>query len=113
MGQILAMRRTVTAMDDKTISLKDAMDTINQICNDDCYHIGHEGRCYKDCGLNKVRKALEALPPAQPEIVRCKGCKWSYDDVSGRICSHGVCVDCVVSDDFYCADAERRTDGSD
>lgn len=43
-------------------------------------------------------------------IVRCKDCKWSYDDVCGRICSHGVCVDCVVSDGFYCADAERRSD---
>lgn len=43
-------------------------------------------------------------------LIRCKDCKWSYDDVSGRICSYGVCVDCAVSDDFYCADAERRTD---
>ena len=60
---------------------------------------------------NEVNDAINDLPSAQPEIVRCKECKWSYDDVSGRICSHGVCVDCVVSDDFYCADAERRTDG--
>ena len=54
-------------MVDRTISLKAAIDAIHQICNDDCYHIGHEGRCYKDCGLNKARKALEELPSAQPE----------------------------------------------
>lgn len=54
--------------------------------------------------------ALQNLPSVQPEIVRCRDCKWSYDDAGGRICSYGVCVDCVISDDFYCADAERRTD---
>ena len=56
-----------------------------------------------------VKAAILSIVPidAEPEIVRCKECKWSYDDVSGRICSHGVCVDCVVSDDFYCAEAER------
>lgn len=51
-----------------------------------------------------VREAINGLPPAQTEIVRCKDCKWSYDDVSGRICSHGICVDCVVTDDWFCAD---------
>ena len=45
---------------------------------------------------------------AEPQIVRCKDCKHSYDSFAGLICSYGVCVDCVVCDDFYCAYAERR-----
>lgn len=40
------------------------------------------------------------------EIVRCKDCKWSYDAIGGTFCSHGVCVDCVVYDDWFCADGE-------
>ena len=42
------------------------------------------------------------------ELVRCKDCKFSYDDLMGRVCSHGVCVDSIVRDDFFCADGERK-----
>lgn len=50
--------------------------------------------------------------PACPivEVVHCKDCKHSYDSVGGRCCSHGVCVDCIVREDFFCADGERRAD---
>ena len=44
------------------------------------------------------------------EVVRCKDCKWSYDAIGGTFCSHGVCVDCVVCGDWFCADAERRSE---
>ena len=42
------------------------------------------------------------------ELVRCKDCKWSYDAIGGTFCSHGVCVDCVVYDDWFCAGGERK-----
>lgn len=41
-------------------------------------------------------------------VVRCKDCKHSYEDIDGRVCAHGVCVDCAVPDDFFCALAERK-----
>lgn len=41
-------------------------------------------------------------------VVRCKGCKYSWEDLSGLCCSYGVCVDCTVPDDFYCAYAIRK-----
>ena len=41
-------------------------------------------------------------------LVRCKDCKFSYEDLTGRFCSYGPCVDCCVRDDFFCADGERR-----
>ena len=44
------------------------------------------------------------------EVVRCKDCKHSYDSVGGWCCSHGVCVDCVVPEDFYCAYGQRKED---
>lgn len=46
---------------------------------------------------------VDAIP-----LVRCKDCKWSYDAIGGTFCSHGVCVDCVVDIDFFCADGERK-----
>lgn len=41
-------------------------------------------------------------------VVRCKECKYSWEDLSGRCCSYGVCVDSTVPDDFYCAYAIRK-----
>ena len=44
------------------------------------------------------------------KVVHCKNCKHSWEDIGGLCCSHGVCVDCTVPDDFFCAHGERRTD---
>lgn len=52
---------------------------------------------------------LEKLPPIQPEIVRCKDCKHRY--VEGDNVRYNTCElnhNNVQSDDWYCADAERR-----
>lgn len=50
---------------------------------------------------------VDAVP-----VVRCKDCKNSYDSVGGRTCAYGVCVDCVVPDDFFCYYGERK-EGAD
>lgn len=53
--------------------------------------------------------ALQDTPTVDAvEVVRCRECKHSYEDLSGWCCSHGVCVDCVVPEDFYCSYGERR-----
>ena len=44
------------------------------------------------------------------KIVRCKDCKHSYEDVSGRVCTKGAWLDCVVTDDFFCAYGEEGDD---
>lgn len=54
---------------------------------------------------SKILDELKEMPSA---VVRCKDCKHSYETVAGLICSHGVCVDCLVSDDFYCSFGERK-----
>lgn len=41
-------------------------------------------------------------------VVRCKDCEYSYDDISSLCCSHGVCVDCEVPPNFYCAEGKRK-----
>lgn len=53
--------------------------------------------------------AVEEMPTVDAEVViRCKDCEYSYDDISYLCCSHGVCVDCEVPPNFYCAYGKRR-----
>ena len=79
--------------------------------------------------LDRADSEIEALPSAQPEIIRCKDCKhWRQQtNYQGAPLSFGFCesddmwrslygetyevshID--TDDDFYCGYAERRTDG--
>lgn len=60
-------------------------------------------------GIESVMEYAEHLPTVDAEVVvRCKDCKHSWEDLGGLTCSHGVCVDCVVLGDFYCANGERK-----
>lgn len=62
----------------------------------------------------QLRKDLRELPSAQPEIIRCKDCKW-YGRADKRRFYRGTdClnhrIDTIVPDKDYCSRAERRTD---
>lgn len=53
-------------------------------------------------------------PSAQPEIIRCKECEhWDTSWQNDYAPNYHYCpfVDGTHRGDFYCADAERRTDG--
>lgn len=64
-------------------------------------------------GMKNIKELINAIPAADvAPVVRCKDCKHSWEDIGGLTCSHGVCVDCVVLGDFYCANGERK-DGAD
>jgi len=55
---------------------------------------------------------IDALPSAQPEIIRCKDCKFGEQDEVGRwFCRSLGCQIGNEDGSGYCADAERRTDG--
>lgn len=60
--------------------------------------------------VNVVIDMIKDLSSAQPEIIRCKDCKWwSNDDY--RECSSPNYDDGYVTPaGFYCGYAERRTD---
>lgn len=45
--------------------------------------------------------------------VRCKDCRHSYEDIGGLTCSYGCCVDCIVREDFFCADGVKREVAND
>ena len=57
---------------------------------------------------------ITLLPSAQPGIIRCKDCKyWDTTWQNDYAPNYHYCplVDEIHRGDFYCADAERRTDG--
>lgn len=54
---------------------------------------------------------VDSVPTADAvPVVRCKDCEYSYDEISYLCCSHGVCVDCEVPPNFYCAYGKRRAE---
>lgn len=67
-----------------------------------------------DVGLAMAMVAIKEQPSAQPEIIRCRECKnWETSWKSNWGPNYHYCpmIDQIPTGDFYCADAERRTDG--
>ena len=78
----------------RLIDLSDGLGLCRVIMEDD----------FKKAITNMPENIIAGVAPA----VRCKDCKHSWLDISGRCCSYGVCVDSTVPDDFYCAYAIRK-----
>ena len=69
---------------------------------------------------NHIIDVIERLPSVQPEIIRCKDCRWwdKYDDYDNGYCmaaKHGywsehweISIRRTYKGDFYCADAEPK-----
>ena len=56
-----------------------------------------------------VLAAADRIPTADVRpVTLCKDCKYAYDSIGGWCCSYGICVDCIVREDFFCADGEKR-----
>lgn len=49
-----------------------------------------------------------AVQMGYEQVVRCKDCEYSCDEISYLCCSHGVCNDCEVPPNFYCAEGKRK-----
>ena len=80
------------------ISRQAAVELAMKYCPDD------DGSVQCDGDIRELLDELENLPSAQPEIIRCKDCKWK----NRHNCTRAVEV--FIDDDKYCAWAERRTD---
>lgn len=64
--------------------------------------------------VTSIQDILRQLPSVQPEIIRCKDCEhWDKTWTNDWSPDYHYCpmIDGVRKSDFYCADAERRTDG--
>ena len=98
------------ATDSDTISRAKAIKAIDEIESEIADGLGFE--------YEKWRQYFCDLPPAQPEIIRCKDCKhFEYDHVENvngipLIVAHEICMrwgdGSKTSEDGYCFLAERR-----
>ena len=93
--------------------------TIDAMENTDWYHLRngvmvHGANSKEDKPLYKaedVYKVLNDMPSAQPDIIRCKDCKYSdTDNTLGVMFCWRVSYH-EASEDGFCSWAERRTDG--
>ena len=75
----------------------------------DCYN-GFSDTYDKACIIG----VLEEVPSAQPEIIRCKDCKYCDRGIDEDGVSFLKCLGWVYGgthEDDFCSHAERRTDG--
>ena len=69
----------------------------------------HGGCDQYTMGFLEAVLRVENYPPVDAvEVVRCKDCIHSYDDLCGLCCTCGPYVDCVIQPEFYCADGKRK-----
>ena len=92
---------------------EDGTDLISRQAAIDALHMDtsiipfEKAREYADATISEIRNRLEKLPSAQPDIIRCRNCKFASGD--SRICmkfGHSP-----IGELDFCAWAERRTDG--
>ena len=70
--------------------------------------INEDGVLYVPYG--EVKMFLKSLPSAQPEIIRCKDCRFHENEQPGMVYCPAV-VGGWVENDWFCKGGERRTDG--
>ena len=59
------------------------------------------------------REIAEMSAADVASVVRCKDCEYSWEDIGGLTCGYGRCVDCIVPEDFFCADGAKRGTADD
>lgn len=106
---------------DDLISRQAAIDAIDKRLNELCgKHLNgktFQNRTFKDGiydGYYRIRSDIQIISSAQPEVIKCKDCKYAHITYGGEVkyCdiwfpdeSH------YIETDNYCSFAERRTDG--
>ncbi len=74
------------------------------------------GRCSRNllpadycAGWNGLIRLIEKAPTVDAvEVVRCKGCEHAYESFGRLVCGHSIYTDCLVREDFFCADGVTR-----
>ena len=54
-----------------------------------------------------IEGALLELPSAQPEIIKCKECKYQYEEYRNTSTKWLPCMDVQTDNNWYCGSAER------
>lgn len=60
--------------------------------------------------MNDIAANLSNIPTIKSEIIRCNDCKHRDPEDKKCDCGHDIIWQLPRGDNWYCADAERRTD---
>lgn len=64
--------------------------------------------------MTDAKREIAEMPAADvAPVVLCKDCEYSWEDIGGLTCSYGRCVDCIVREEFFCADGVKREEADD
>ena len=60
-------------------------------------------------GIESVLEYAENLPAADvAPVVRCKDCIYTRKLYGRLVCKYGTCSGCILREDFFCANGERK-----
>lgn len=60
-------------------------------------------------GIETVLEYAESLPAADvAPVVRCKDCIYTRKLYGRLVCKYGTCSGCILREDFFCANGERK-----
>lgn len=110
------------------ISRKAAIDALDVLCQEHRYKIPGKGETYSQYNeawrdaLDRAEGAIGNLPPAEPQIIRCKDCKhwipydWMFSEMwqSKNIADYPEddigcdCSEMAMKANDFCSRAERR-----
>lgn len=98
------------------ISRQDTIDRINEYIEEYSEIDSDGNHSEKWCAMQEAKMTIENMPSAQPEIIRCKDCRFATLTYDGdcKYCQYlegefGL-TDAVYFDgNDYCSHAERRT----
>lgn len=85
-----------------------AIDALDKLCQEHRYRIPGKRETYSQYNeawqdaLDRAEGAIGDLPSAQPEIIRCKDCKWKQGSECVRF------AEVRPFPDDFCSRAERR-----
>lgn len=97
---------------------QDCIETIEEITSSMSVCVNTD-ECH---GMKRMQRQavleIANMPAAQPEIIRCKDCKFSHMTNDGKSCKYcdvftddyGQLMEMYFESSFYCGYAERRTD---
>ena len=66
-----------------------------------------ERNAYRHTYIDQIVDIIKGLPSAQPEIIRCKDCKYN---ATSKKCLNPNSFFLVPADDDFCSYAERKED---
>ena len=121
--RLLSLESSCSEIPNSSELVKESVDLVNDLVKDDTISrkaaidvaikadIENHGGVLSEKRARIINKRIFAMPSAQPELIRCKDCKYSehwYKDKTRCFLWHETGID--VFEDGYCNYAKRHTD---